>query len=153
MPRAPTGWRSPRRRLIVLAVACATAFTIFAVYLYLPASTAEVTVTGATFHIVEGKMADDFYYFGPPEVNYTTGFPFTTTPGAQFTIAFEVDNFDTEFTHSIITAQVDPPFLLVSTSPTLPAAFETLDDSLLIFTFEAPQASGSYALNATLETV
>ncbi|MCI4324088.1 MAG: hypothetical protein L3K03_08805 [Thermoplasmata archaeon] len=153
MPSTARGWRSPRRRLVILAVACATAFIVFAVYLYLPATQTVVTVTKATFIIVEGKTSDDFYYFGPTEVNYTTGFPFNTTPGAHFTIDLEVDNFDTQFPHSIITAQVNAPFELVATSPTLPAAFETLDDSLLIFTFQAPSSTGNYALTTTLETV
>lgn len=151
MARTATGWRSPTHRRLILSIVCAAVVILLAVYLFWPTSEGKVTVTRATFYIVEGKTPTD--WFGSQYINETNGYPLISTPGAALTVSVHLINFDRNDTHIVADANVSSPFVFVGTSPQLPFLVAPAADVLLNITVDCPPTAGSYALNVTLDAI
>lgn len=154
MARTSTGWRSPDRRRLILLIVCATLVIVLAAYVYWPKSDTRVTVTKATiyiFDVVSGKTPTD--WFGSPYINETSGYPFSSTRGAAFTVGVQLINFDRNATHIIVGANASSPFVFVGTSPSLPLFVGPEVAVLLNVTVDCPPTAGSYALNVTLNAI
>lgn len=121
------------------------------------ASPTPVNVTSVEFYLVQGTNASGNPWFGPSPIIYSgaaNSLPFTVAPGASFSEALSLENFDNA-PHTLYSISAAAPFKYVGSSPALPVVVPALEDSALMdMTFTAPSTPGaSVVLVATLSLV
>jgi hypothetical protein len=152
---SPLRRRKLRRTLAVALVAAAVIVVVLVVLvaagvLVLPSNSPKpVTITSVTLHILQGEGPNGIGWFGASYVNYSaaTGndYPMTVAPGGTWGVSWSVQNFDnSSASHTIYSVVADAPFVIASTSPSMPFLVVSGLDShtLLSITVAAPSTPG-----------
>jgi len=165
--------RRSLRRAIFAAVAIATVVVVVLValvaagVLVLPSnSTAPVTITSVHLVIEQGKNANNVSWLGPSSINMTAGYPYQVAPGANWSVSWFIQSFDT-VNHSVY--KVIPTSVPKTTAGTnftiggyqvagnwvrLPFVVPPLDEvSFQIFVAAPNQPGGSFALTLTVNAL
>lgn len=118
-----------------------------------PAPQGTVSVSEIHWTLEEGTTASGQGWFGPSEVNQTSGqgLPQTYTSGTTFALSWSAFNRD-NVSHTVYSISVLPPFSFGGAQPTLPGTVPAADDGFG-FTFDFSTASsttGTYILEVTV---
>jgi hypothetical protein len=114
----------------------------------------EVTVTEVQFTIVQGVNAKGQGWFGASSFvikGASNGYPLSVAPGASFTLAVPLDNFDT-VSHTLYSALPGAPFAFLRSSPVFDVTVPARGGEAVVYlTYVAPSSPGaSLSMSVTI---